>query len=360
MLFSAIVAQAHEVRPAIVDFSSDQDGGFELSINFNMEAWLARIGKDHENTSDSPNAAQYDRLRKLPGDEIARMFREGVDDFAKQIEILFDAAVYRPKLKSVLVPDIGDIDLARDSIVYFTGIIPEGVSQVTWRYQLGPSVFRVEGRDGGRLSLYVAPGELSQGAGVISPEPQSAFDNFVDYIFVGFDHIIPKGIDHILFVVGLFLLSTRWQPLFWQITSFTIAHTVTLGLGMAGIISIPGNIVEPLIAASIVYVAVENLFTDRLSPWRPVVVFFFGLLHGLGFAGVLKEFGLGTGNFVAGLVGFNVGVEVGQLTVIAACFLLVGFWFGKKEWYHRRVTIPGSLAIAGMASWWFYERVFLV
>lgn len=351
-------ANAHEVRPAIVDFKSQSDGGFELSIKFNAESWLARIEADHEDTDASPNAAKYDQLRAASSAHITRLFEEQVSEFLGKAGIEFDDVPYAITFMDIQVPSVGDIDLARDSVARFSGNVPTGVAKIVWRYDLGASVFRVSGQGNEKASLYVAADEKSEAVSIFSPQKQSAFSSFVTYIGVGFEHIIPKGLDHILFVVGLFLLSTRLRPLLWQITSFTVAHTVTLGLGMVGVISIPANIVEPLIAASIIYVAVENIFMDRLSPWRPVVVFFFGLLHGLGFAGVLRDFGLESDNFVAGLIGFNVGVELGQLSVIAGCFLLVGFWFGRKDWYHARVTIPGSVMIALAGGWWFYERVF--
>ena len=117
--------------------------------------------------------------------------------------------------------------------------------------------------------------------------------------------------------------------------------------------------VEPLIAASIVYVAVENIIGGRIGAFRVAVVFCFGLLHGLGFASVLGDVGLEAGRFVVGLIGFNIGVELGQLAVIAAAFLLVGLPFGKKSWYRMGVTIPVSLAIAAVGAWWTVERVFL-
>jgi hypothetical protein len=130
-----------------------------------------------------------------------------------------------------------------------------------------------------------------------------------------------------------------------------------LALGIYGVVSVPAAIVEPLIAASIIFVAVENLFTDRLHRWRPVAVFGFGLLHGLGFAGVLSDVGLPRAQFVTGLIGFNVGVELGQLAVIAACFLGVGLWFRHRHWYRRAVAMPASLAVAVVAAYWFVERV---
>ena len=140
---------------------------------------------------------------------------------------------------------------------------------------------------------------------------------------MGFDHIVPKGLDHILFVLGLFFLAAQFRPLLLQISLFTLAHTITLALAALGYVNLPGSIVEPLIAASIVFIAIENVWARGISRWRPFVIFGFGLLHGLGFASVLGEFGLPEETFVAALIGFNVGVEVGQLAVIAVMFLCV-------------------------------------
>jgi hypothetical protein len=114
-----------------------------------------------------------------------------------------------------------------------------------------------------------------------------------------------------------------------------------------------------LIAASIVYVAVENVVARGLTPWRPVIVFLFGLLHGLGFASVLADVGLPPGQYVPSLIGFNVGVEIGQLTVVALAYLTVGYWFGDKPWYRARIATPASLAIAAVGAWWVIERTLL-
>jgi len=174
---------------------------------------------------------------------------------------------------------------------------------------------------------------------------------------LGFTHILPLGVDHILFVLGLFLLSTRAAPLLWQITAFTVAHSITLALSMYGILSLPASVVEPLIAVSIVYVAVENMLTKRLHSWRVLVVFGFGLLHGLGFADVLSAIGLPRNEFVTGLIAFNVGVELGQLTVIAIAGLLFGYWFRLRPWYRERIVLPLSAAIALTGLYWTVERL---
>ena len=176
------------------------------------------------------------------------------------------------------------------------------------------------------------------------------------YIALGFTHILPKGVDHILFVVGLFLLSTRLRTVLAQVTAFTVAHSITLGLSIYGIVSLPPGIVEPLIALSIAYVAIENLVTRELHAWRIGVVFLFGLLHGLGFAGVLRELGLPRGEFLTALLSFNVGVECGQLSVIAGAALLTAP-FARGDIYRRRVVIPSSLGIAAIGIYWTVTRV---
>ena len=190
---------------------------------------------------------------------------------------------------------------------------------------------------------------------IVTQKP--VYQTVASYIVLGFEHILPKGVDHILFILGLFLFSTAIKPLLWQVTMFTIAHTITLGLAMNGIISLPSSIVEPLIALSIAYVGVENIFAKSLHKSRLMLVFAFGLLHGLGFASVLADFGLPDYAFGIALISFNVGVEIGQLTIILLAFVLVGFWFGKKSWYKQFITTPVSLVIAFIAFYWFIERL---
>ena len=185
---------------------------------------------------------------------------------------------------------------------------------------------------------------------------------FVNYIALGFEHIVPKSLDHILFVQGLFFFSLRWRPLLTQVTAFTVAHTVTLALATLGLVTLSPAIVEPLIALSIAYVAVENIIyggPDARIGWkRTAIVFAFGLLHGIGFASVLGEIGLSPGAFLSGLIGFNIGVEFGQLAVIAVAFLLLGVPFGRKSYYRNLVAIPGSALIGIMGLWWAVERMF--
>jgi hypothetical protein len=184
------------------------------------------------------------------------------------------------------------------------------------------------------------------------------WDSFVTFLRQGFVHVLPMGLDHILFVLGLFLLSRQLWPLIYQVTCFTLAHTLTLGLATLGWVNAPAELVEPVIALSIAVVALENIFHPRYTHWRLLIVFVFGLIHGLGFAGALSELDLPTGSLIVGLLGFNVGVELGQLAVIALA-VLATFWIRDSATYRRVIVIPGSIAIAVMGIWWFVERAFL-
>lgn len=188
-------------------------------------------------------------------------------------------------------------------------------------------------------------------------EKMSRTDAVFLYLKLGYQHILPLGFDHILFVLSLFLLSPQLKPVLWQATAFTIAHSVTLGLAMYNIIKLPPAIIEPLIALSIMYVALENIFSPRLKTSRIGVVFIFGLVHGLGFAGALGELGLPQNAYLLSLIMFNVGVELGQLTVILLAFFLLAKWFGKKPYYRKGIVIPLSALIALIALYWTIERL---
>tara|TARA_Y100000588_G_scaffold331361_1_gene368960 strand:+ start:235 stop:1521 length:1287 start_codon:yes stop_codon:yes gene_type:complete len=180
---------------------------------------------------------------------------------------------------------------------------------------------------------------------------------FLSFLRQGFVHVLPLGLDHILFVLGLFFLSREWKPLLLQVTMFTVAHTITLGLATLGFVTIKSSIVEPLIAASIAVVALENIFYPGYKPRRLFIVFVFGLIHGLGFAGALSEFELHPTSLVAGLLGFNLGVEFGQLAVLSIAFALTMFIKKQKD-YRKYIVIPGSTVIACMGIYWTVARIF--
>jgi hypothetical protein len=157
-------------------------------------------------------------------------------------------------------------------------------------------------------------------------------------------------------VLGLFLLSRSWKPVLTQVTAFTLAHSLTLGLAAAGLIKVPASIVEPIIALSIAAIAIENIFHPQYTRWRLVIVLICGSIPGLGFASGLAEKPIPQDSFLLALTGFNVGVEAAQLAVIALAFAAT-FWIKDEGKYRRWVVIPAStlIALAGLA--WAYQRL---
>ena len=189
-------------------------------------------------------------------------------------------------------------------------------------------------------------------------ERMSGKDAALLYLELGYTHILPLGLDHILFVLSLYLLSPKLKPVLWQATAFTVAHSVTLGLSMYHVIKPPANIVEPVIALSIMYVALENIFSPKLKKSRIGVVFLFGLVHGMGFASALGQLGLPRNSYLSSILMFNLGVELGQLTVIFSAFILFGKWFGNKPWYRKAIVITLSVIITIIAGFWTIQRLF--
>ena len=357
----ASIGGAHEIRPAIADVAlTDEEVVIELRLT--AEPLVAGIDlQGLTDTNEAPEADQYDALRALPPADLAAQFEQAWPGISEGITVQAGDAAVALELLDVTVTDQPDLELPRDTTIRLRGDLPADGTDIRagWDAANGPLIVRqAEGGDDAYAG-YLEDGALSEALPREGAATESAMSVFVRYIGVGFDHIIPKGLDHILFVLGLFFLSLKVRPLVTQITVFTVAHTITLALASLGYIKVNPAIVEPLIAASIVYVAVENIFTSKVTWWRPLIIFAFGLLHGMGFASVLDEFGLAPGRFVAGLIGFNIGVEVGQLTVIGLAFLAVGYWFGQKPWYRARISIPASVAIALVGAYWAFERVFL-
>jgi hypothetical protein len=202
--------------------------------------------------------------------------------------------------------------------------------------------------------VYVAPAWAHEINYALENAPVTNVASF--YLKLGFEHIIPLGLDHILFVVCLCLLNNHLKTVLWQATAFTVAHSITLALSIQNIITLPGAIVEPIIALSILFVAIENLVFDELKPWRIAIVFVFGLIHGLGFASVLNEIGLPRDQFAVSLISFNVGVELGQILIIALVFAFI-YAFQKKVWYKRWFVYPVSFVIILIAAYWTVQRI---
>ncbi|MWB77422.1 HupE/UreJ family protein [Pseudooceanicola sp. 216_PA32_1] len=353
-------ARAHEVQPAIADLSTEGNT-VHLDLRVNAEAMLAGIDLDGvEDTNQSAASNEYDALRLLSPDEIEARLMAVWDRLGQGIDLRADGNTVALGLDEIEASEIGDTSVGRPTRVLLSGTLPAGTESLTltWGKGLGTLILRHVGVEDGYTG-YLNGGDISPAIQLDGHAGQTGLSAFLEYIPVGFEHILPLGLDHILFVLGLFFLSPHIRPLLWQVSAFTLAHTVTLALGALGLVNVPASIIEPLIAASITFIAVENLFSTKLHRWRPLVVFCFGLLHGLGFASVLEQFGLPQDQFIPALLGFNLGVEFGQLTVIALAFLAVGAWFRRETWYRTAIAMPASAIIGVIGAYWFVERTFL-
>ena len=184
-----------------------------------------------------------------------------------------------------------------------------------------------------------------------------AFEVILQYLKLGFSHVIPLGFDHILFILTLFFLSSKMKTVVLQCSVFTVAHSLSLGLCASGFIMPNSNIIEPLIALSILFTAIENIVQDKINPWRIGIIFGFGLIHGMGFANALSAIGLPKNQFLTSLLSFNLGVEIGQISIIFSAYFLISKWFSDKIWYKNRIVYPISSLIACVALYWTIERI---
>ncbi len=348
---------AHEVLPSIADFSVSSDT-LAVTIRLDIEALMAGMDLSSPKSESKSDVADYEALRALPVSEVEARFAAFWPVMADKITIKFDGVASRPALRSLTPPANAQEGLARQFTLDLEVALPAEAQTVVigWDASFGPLVLRQNGVDA-PYDGYLDPGMASSPIHIAGGDSAGGGATFLRYIPIGFDHIVPKGLDHILFILGLFLFANRLRPLLLQISAFTAAHTVTLAAASLNFVTVPSAIIEPAIAASIIYVAVENILSKGQSAFRLPVIFCFGLVHGLGFASVLQEFGLPGQSFVAGLLGFNLGVEIGQLAVIAAAFLLVGVWFNRNRLYRSVVVIPGSAAIGIVGAVWFIQRV---
>jgi len=352
---------AHELRPNIANLDitkNEKTTDAKLDLKINLEAIIVGIDPNHSNTKESDQSDLYDEYRKLSPDKLLKKFYEKFNSLDDKIYLTNSSNKYFGTIEQITIPEIGDIEVIRDSSIELSfKNLQEDTYQFYWDENFGSVILRVNSNDQSELHTEIITKESLSTAFNINEDQSNIFKTITDYIVIGFEHILPKGLDHILFVLALFLLSIKFKPLFFQVTYFTIAHSITLFLGVLNIVNISPNIVEPIIAISIAYVAFENLFTNKLNKARPFVIFIFGLLHGLGFAGVLTEIGIPDELFITSLVSFNVGVELGQIAVILIAYLLLALPFGKQKWYDGRITKPMSLVIACVGLYWFIERI---
>jgi hypothetical protein len=346
VLAAAEPTSAHEIGQTQVTATVSQNGVYQLDIVVDPDALLTKL------LGGVPPAG----LQR--GERDRRIEALGAT-FLDSVQVLFDDSRVRPRFEYLPASALSDF-AAAPSTVRLTGAAPAGPATMRFAYGLAMGAYALNLRigDSPQQTFWIDGPDVSAPLSLTPPPPPTRAAIAWQYLRFGFTHILPSGLDHILFVVGLFLLSLRWRPLLLQVSAFTLAHSITLGLTMYGVVSLPARLVEPLIAVSIVYVAVENLLTTELKPWRVALVFSFGLLHGMGFAGVLRDAGLPRPQFLTALLAFNAGVEAGQLTVIALAFAAVAYWRRNRPLYRRLVVQPVSVAISLVGLFWTLQRAF--
>jgi hypothetical protein len=353
-------------------FESDGSGRIEVEVDTRCfsddpegEPYLVKRTLDL--MTEEEREALWEEARELIRETIAFYF-EPLGRVAPEFEFEFTShgkAALSDDEDAVMVTGVWKTTLPAGLQGYRIEALAAGELSVVYQNELdGEVVERLQVLFPGENSFVLdltrftaeAPVESLPGSVGVKADAGDWWAVFEEFLRQGYVHVVPKGLDHILFVLGVFLLSRKWRPLLWQVTMFTLAHTITLGLATLGWVHIPGSIVEPLIAASIAVIALENIFFPKYTPWRLVIVFFFGLIHGLGFAGALSELNVPGASLLVGLLGFNVGVEFGQLSVIALA-LVATFWVRDAKVYRNFVVIPGSVAIAVMGVFWMVERI---
>jgi len=364
-LFSPKYTIADVVKPALVEISVFSDGHYRIELRASIEAMMTGINSQYKNTKNSPFAADYDTLRVLKAEQLQEKFTPFKKQLVQNIQFIFDGKRQPLNITHVNISPPGYTKVPRISLIVFEGTINKQVKNIRWYYpaKFSDNAVRVRQIDEANQKWHwsawqwLRNDQLSQPFSLekVFTEP-ALVDVVIDYISAGLHHIIPKGLDHILFIFGIFLFSTKLKTLTWQATMFTLAHSITLSLSMFNVISLPGSIVEPLIALSIAYIGFENIFAHKLKTSRLALVFAFGLLHGLGFASVLADFGMPESAYATALISFNIGVEIGQLIILTGAYFTITVWFKNPQQFHKFVTVPGSIIIGLTGLYWTWDR----
>ena len=358
LLISSAPLYSHEIKPAIVDITI-LEGKASIEFKLNAETILSEIDASvYDDTNNSPQFQKYDELRSLSASEIEKLVLEDKFNFLNKIKIISGDKDVGVVLNKVTTFEEENSELPRNTILNLDLELTDSSFSIQFNKKLGPVVIRQfedSTKETALLTTYLQPGEKSP---LLSNQSQSTAGNtIIEYLILGIEHIVPKGLDHILFIIGIFFYALKFKPLLLQVTMFTVAHSITLILASFNLIFIPAAIVEPLIALSISYVAIENIFQKRSTLLRYLIIFIFGLIHGLGFAFVLGDIGLNTGQLVLSLISFNIGVEIAQIAIIilASIIFIIP---SRQSWYRAFLQIPISVTISMIGLYWFIERIF--
>jgi hydrogenase/urease accessory protein HupE len=362
-IFFSNITVAHEIKPSIADFTYDENY-LNVEVRLNAELILSNIDASNiSNTNSSPLTEIYDRYRLLNKKDLENSILKSWKDISSNINININNKLKKIDLIKIDTQDVKNFEISRDTLISFRVLLNQESENFTfeWIKNYGPIILR-ENNDlkleDELVTEYLQSGTESDPIFFKENNFRSMFTSFTKFFVLGIQHIIPKGLDHILFIFGLFLFSSSLNKLIKQITIFTIAHSITLIFVSLSLIKINPQIVEPIIALSIVYVGLENIFKNYIKEYmRYVVILFFGLLHGLGFALVLSDIGFRSSKLFLNLISFNVGIEVAQISIILFLYLLIAIIFANNKYYRITFQIPSSILIASIGLYWFIERI---
>lgn len=365
---------AHSIPDIPVRASFQANGEAEISIEINPRNWeespKMALSLEQKDFLTYTTAQREELLKKTRAfvatylefrlEPIGRVQPEFTYDFiaetGKPLMMMTDAVVARGRWKTKIPAGVTGWQVKslpghKVAVVFLNTINGQDHPRVPILFP-GEASFTLD------LTGLTAPKPTQATAGNVSAQTDTAgaWHTFLNRMREGFGHILPEGLDHILFVLGLFLLARTWKPILIQVTIFTVAHSITLALATLGYVSAPAKVVEPIIAASIAIIALENIFRPSYGKVRLALVFLFGLIHGLGFAQRLIDDRIPEGSLLTSLLGFNLGVELGQLAVIALA-LGATFWLKDETKYRRWIVVPASVAIALAGLFWAYERL---
>ncbi|SMN14403.1 membrane protein, putative [uncultured Candidatus Thioglobus sp.] len=354
---------ADVVKPALVEISIYADKKVEVVIDLSLEAVMTGIGTQYKNTTDAPASAEYDALRALAPEVLHTRFKYFETQFLNSIQFTVNHQIQDLHLKHTNIDIVGYKKRPRKTVLTYTVQLSQRLKTLSWQYTKasGDSALRyqVYKKDEYNWSQWqwLRNGASSGIIDINHPEPMGMMGRLSQFTTIGFDHVIPLGWDHILFIIGMALSSLLWRKLLLLVSVFTLAHTLTLALAMANMVEISPRIIEPLIAFSIAYVAIENLLSSQSIRRKSVIVFLFGLIHGLGFASMLKSFEMTEDNFLTTLIGFNIGVELAQVVIVLSVVALLLLLKIAKLDYRKIAIMPASVIIAMIGVYWGIERL---
>ncbi|WP_425046335.1 HupE/UreJ family protein [Primorskyibacter sp. S87] len=344
-------AFGHEVTPTIADFRAVDDR-LQLTLRLNAEAFLA--GVDFEQVTDtnaSDVASDYDALRDLEPSAIEPEMRVFLEDWLPLMVVRTTEPVPL-MVEAIRIGPVGNTDLPRTTEISLTGPLAGSPSlTLTWPENSGGLVLRQLGVEE-PYAGYLRSGEATPRIALAGGAARTLQDNLERYLPIGFEHVLPRGSLHILFMLSLFFLNRRVWPLVWQIGAVVTGHFAAIALYINGQADFSPELAKMLLTGALFVVALENVFTNRVHVWRIAVLIGFGVVHGLSFANELSGAGLPREQVVPSMLGYNLGVDFGHLAVIAIALLTIGLGLWRKPWYRGRLAIPLSLAFALIALYW--------